>query len=242
MNSNKCSCSRMQNQIVVAHRGSSGLAPENTMLAYRVAFETGAHMIEIDVQETEDGKLVCIHDFDVDRTTNGSGAIAELSYRELRELDAGDDEKIPTLEEVLDYTRGKLKLNIELKVTDIERKVLGFVKDRKMIPDVVISSFLHGTLISTRNLDTEVSTAVLVTELRNDMISYVKELEANSLNPNHKTVTSDLVRNIHDSNLLLFPWTVNDSSRMKVLFSLGVDGIITDFPDIALKVLQETSF
>jgi len=231
----------MQNQIVVAHRGASGLAPENTMLAHRVAFETGAHMIEIDVQETEDGKLVCIHDFDVDRTTNGTGAIAELSYREIRELDAGDGEKIPTLEEVLDFTRGKLQLNIELKVTDIEEKVLDFVKERKMISDVMISSFLHATLVSTRNLHAKVSTAVLVTELRDDMISYVNELEANALNPDHKTITADLVNDAHSSNILVFPWTVNDSSRMQALFRLDVDGIITNFPDVALKVLQETS-
>ncbi len=231
----------MQNQIVVAHRGASGLAPENTMLAHQVAFETGAHMIEIDVQETEDGKLVCIHDFDVDRTTNGTGAIAELSYREIRELDAGDGEKIPSLDEVLDYARGRMKINIELKVTDIEKEVLALVMERRMIPDITISSFLHGTLIATRNLDTEVFTAVLVTKLRNDMISYVNELDANALNPDHKTVTLDLVNDAHTNNILVFPWTVNDSSRMQDLYSMGVDGIITNFPDIAIKVLQETS-
>ncbi|MHA1614410.1 MAG: glycerophosphodiester phosphodiesterase [Candidatus Thorarchaeota archaeon] len=231
----------MKNQLVVAHRGASGLAPENTLAAHRVAFRTGAHMIETDVQETEDGKLVCIHDFDVDRTTNGAGAIAELSYREIRELDAGDGERIPSLEEVLDYTRSKLKLNIELKVTDIEKKVLNLVKERKMIPEVTISSFLHGTLISTRNLDTEVSTAVLVTKLRDDMISYVNELEANALNPNHKTISPVLVNDAHSNKVLIFPWTVNDASRMKALYNMGVDGIITDFPDVAIKILQATS-
>jgi len=236
-----CGCSRMKNQLVVAHRGASGLAPENTMAAHRVAFRTGAHMIETDVQETEDGILVCIHDYDVNRTTNGTGTIAELSYCEIRELDAGDGEKIPSLEEVLDYTRGKLKLNIELKVSDIEKKVLDFVKERKMIPDVTISSFLHGTLVSTRDLDTEVTTAVLVTKLRDDMISYVNELEANALNPDHKTISQVLVDEAHSNNVLVFPWTVNNTSRMEVLYSMGVDGIITDFPDIAIKVLQETS-
>ncbi len=236
-----CGCFGMKNQLVIAHRGASGLAPENTMAAHRVAFRTGAHMIETDVQETEDGKLVCIHDFDVDRTTNGSGAIAELSYREIREFDAGDGENIPSLEEVLDYTRGKLKLNIELKVTDIEKKVLDLVKERKMIPDVTISSFLHGTLVSTRDLDTEVSTAVLVTKLRDDMISYVNELEANALNPDYKTISPVLVNDAHSNNVLIFPWTVNSASRMEVLYSMSVDGIITDFPDVAIKVLQETS-
>ncbi|TFH06840.1 MAG: glycerophosphodiester phosphodiesterase, partial [Candidatus Thorarchaeota archaeon] len=148
---------QMEKQLVVAHRGASGSAQENTLLAFQLAYEIGAHMIETDVQETVDGTLVCIHDYDVDRTTNGTGAIAELTYREIRDLDAGNGAKIPTLDEVLDYVRGKMKINIELKVTGVEKDVLSAVKERNMISEVTISSFLHGTLISTRNLDDRIS-------------------------------------------------------------------------------------
>lgn len=211
------------------------------MLAHQVAYDVGAHMVEIDVQETLDGKLVCIHDYEVDRTTNGTGSIAELSYHEILELDAGQGEKIPTLEEVLDYVRGKMKINIELKVTDIEKEVLTLVNQRKMISDVIISSFLHGTLISTRTLDTTISTAVLVSKLRDDMISYVMEHEANALNPDYEILTQDIVAEAHSNNIQIFPWTVNDVSQIEVLYGMGVDGIITDFPDVAVKVLQETS-
>ena len=231
----------MKKQIIIAHRGGAGLAPENTMLAHQVAYDVGAHMVEIDVQETLDGKLVCIHDYEVDRTTNGTGSIAELSYHEILELDAGQGEKIPTLEEVLDYVRGKMKINIELKVTDIEKEVLTLVNQRKMISDVIISSFLHGTLISTRTLDTTISTAVLVSKLRDDMISYVMEHEANALNPDYEILTQDIVAEAHSNNIQIFPWTVNDVSQIEVLYGMGVDGIITDFPDVAVKVLQETS-
>ncbi|MBE0525524.1 MAG: glycerophosphodiester phosphodiesterase [Candidatus Thorarchaeota archaeon] len=231
----------MKKQLVVAHRGGSGLAPENTMLAHRVAYDVGADMVEIDVQETLDGKLVCIHDYEVDRTTNGIGAIAELSLREILELDAGLGEKIPTLEEVLDYVRGKMKINIELKVTDIEKEVLTLVNERKMISDVTISSFLHGTLISTRRLDNSVSTAVLVSKLQDEMISYVMEHEANALNPDYKVLTQDVVAEAHSNNIQIFPWTVNEASQIRVLCGMGVDGIITDFPDVAVKVLQEIS-
>jgi len=228
----------MAKQLVVAHRGASAIAPENTLLAYKLAYELGADMIETDVQETKDGTLVCIHDYTVDRTTNGRGTIAELTYREIRDLDAGNSEKIPTLDEVLDYVQGKMKINIELKVTDIENKVLSAVKTRNMISDVIISSFLHGTLISMKNLDASVSTAVLVSKIRNDMISYVIEHEANALNPDFKNITPDIVAEAHRNNIQVFPWTVNDSGQMQALYEMSVDGIITNFPDVALLVLK----
>jgi glycerophosphoryl diester phosphodiesterase len=232
----------MINQIVVAHRGGAGLAPENTMLAHRSAYEVGSHMVETDVQETADGELVCIHDYDVDRTTNGIGAVSDLSFREIRDLDAGKGEKIPTLVEVLDYVQGKMKINIELKVTDIEKEVLSLVKKRNMVPNVTISSFLHGTLVSMRDINSRISTAVLVEKIRDDMIPYVTDLEANALNPNHRTITSDLVGEAHSNNIQVFPWTVNDSSQIHALYEIGVDGIITDFPNIALKILEEKKF
>ena len=229
----------MKKQLVVAHRGASGLAPENTMLAHHVAYEVGAHMVEIDVQETADGKLVCMHDYDVDRTTNGSGAVAELTYRELRELDAGKGQKIPSLEEVLDFIHGKMKINIELKVLEIENDVLSMVKARSMFPDVTISSFLHGTLVAIRNLDSSIYTAVLVEKHREDLITYVIEHDANALNPDYRLITSDIIEQAHRNNIQVFPWTVNDSSQMRDLFNMNVDGIITNFPDVAIKILEE---
>lgn len=232
----------MRKQLVVGHRGASGLAPENTIRAHRVAHEVGANMVEIDVQETLDGKIVCIHDYEVDRTTNGSGAIAELSYREIQELDAGSGEKIPTLDEVLDFVRGKMKLNIELKVTNIEKEVLAAVKKRDMVSDVMISSFLHGTLVATRTIDNIVSTAVLVTHMKDEIISYVIEHEANALNPLYHGITSEIISDAHSNNIQVFPWTVNDSTKMQDLYKMGVDGIITDFPNVAVKILNEMRY
>ena len=229
----------MKKQLVVAHRGASGLAPENTLLAHQLAYELGAHMIEIDVQEAKDGTLVCIHDYDVGRTTNGTGKIAELTYREIRNLDAGHGAKIPTLNEVLDYTRGKMKINIELKVTDIEKEVLSAVKARNMIPETTISSFLHGTLISMKSLDASVFTAVLVTKIHDGIISYVIDHDANALNPNFKNITTEIIAEAHQNNIQVFPWTVNDSAQMQILYEMGVDGIITDFPDVALEILNK---
>ena len=228
----------MKKQIVVGHRGASGLAPENTLLAHRAAYDVGAHMVEIDVQETSDGKLVCIHDYDVDRTTSGSGAVVELSYRELQELDAGNGARIPTLVEVLDFVHGKMKINIELKVIDIEKEVLSLVKERSMMSDVVVSSFLHGTLTATRNLNPNIYTAVLVETPRDDLIQYVLEHEANALNLDYELLTSNILEEAHRNKIEVFPWTVNDSSKMRELYKMGVDGIITDYPDVAVKILR----
>ena len=226
-------------QIVVGHRGASGSAPENTLLAHQLAYEVGAHMIETDVHATEDGILVCIHDYEVDHTTNGTGAIAELSFREIRNLDAGNGAKVPTLDEVLDFVRGKMKINIELKITDIEKEVLSAVRERDMVSDVMISSFLHGTLVSVRTLDDRISTAVLETKLRNEVVSYVIELEANALNPNYEYITPDIVTEAQSRGIQVFPWTVNDSTQMRTLYEMGVNGIITDFPEVALSILNK---
>jgi len=105
-----------------------------------------------------------------------------------------------------------------------------------MISDVIISSFLHGTLISMKNLDASVSTAVLVSKIRNEMIPYVIEHEANAINPDYKSVTPDIIAEAHRNNIQVFPWTVNDSGQMQALYEMSVDGIITNFPDVALNV------
>jgi glycerophosphoryl diester phosphodiesterase len=229
----------MTKQIVIGHRGASGMAPENTLLAFQLAYELGAHMIETDVQKTEDGVLVCLHDYEVDHTTNGTGAVAELTFREIRTLDAGKGAKIPTLDEVLDFVRGKMKINIELKITEIEKEVLSAVREREMVSDVIISSFYHGTLIATKTLDDRIFTAILETKLREEIISYVIELEANALNPNHEYITPDIIVQAHSRDIQVFPWTVNDSTQIQTLYEMGVDGVITDFPDIALGILKK---
>ena len=229
----------MKKQLVVAHRGGSELAPENTLPAFQLAYEIGTHMVETDVHETKDGKLVCIHDYDVDRTTNGTGAIADLTYREIRDLDAGNGAKIPTLAEVLDFVRGKMNFNIELKVTEIEKEVLAAVKQRDMISDVTISSFLHGTLISMKSLEASISTAVLTTKVPDQIISYVIEHEANALNPDYKNIRSEIIAEAHSNKIQVFPWTVNDSKNMQTLYEMGVDGIITDCPDVALEIVKK---
>ncbi|NHI89943.1 MAG: glycerophosphodiester phosphodiesterase [Candidatus Thorarchaeota archaeon] len=229
------------NQLVIAHKGASGYFPENTILSFKNAWNMGAHMIELDVHETLDGKLVCIHDSTVERTTNGTGAVHALDYRELAEFDAGNGESVPLLEDVLKFAFGRLQVNIELKVIGVEQEVINLVERHEMVPNILVSSFLHATLQTIYELNESIATAILVKEPIEDIISYALGFNVNAVNPHHRLITRELVEDLHSASLKVYPWTVNDSPRMKTLYSLGVDGVVTDYPDKAVDVLKAIS-
>lgn len=230
----------LASQIVIAHKGASAYAPENTLLSFRRAYELGAQMIELDVHETLDGQLVCIHDKTVDRTTDGSGEVRNFSYEELMKMDAGDGERIPLLEDVLTFASGKLQVNIELKVIGVEMEVLDLVEKTGMNDSIVISSFLHGALSTIKEISSNSATAILIKDKMNDLVQYAVDLEVNAINPDHKLVSTDLVKDAQMHTLRVYPWTVNDTVTMKRLFGIGVDGIITDYPDVALDILRSS--
>ncbi|MFX1606823.1 MAG: glycerophosphodiester phosphodiesterase [Promethearchaeota archaeon] len=227
------------NAIVIAHKGASGYSPENTLASYQQALELGAHMIELDLRETLDGELVCIHDSNVESTTNGSGEVHELTYKELQGLDAGEGTSIPLLDDVLEFASGRIKVNIDLKVLEVEMKLLDLLEDYKMIQETLISSFFHGTLDTLRNLDERIATAILFEVPMDDIIRYALDLGVNAINPSYNLVTNELMQKAHSAGLKVYPWTVNDVKTMKQLLALGVDGLITDFPDKALELMNE---
>ncbi len=208
------------------------------MLSFETAWKLKADMVELDVRATSDGQLVCIHDSDVSRITGTSGLIAEMTLKEVRRLDAGRGQKIPLLGEVLDYARGRLAVDIELKVTGIEESLLGLVREREMIGSVIFSSFLHSTLEHLRDLDKEAKTAVLYSEPMDDPVQYALNLESNAINPLFYILEPEHVRLAHESGLKTYPWTVNDAEMMTQLLSMNVDGLVTDCPDIAVQVFD----
>ena len=231
----------MQECLIIGHRGAAGLAPENTMLAYRTALHLGAPMIELDIHETLDGHLICIHDTTVDRTTNGSGMVSEMTLREIRALDAGLGERIPLLGEVLDLARGSMRVNIELKTLGVEKRLLDLVANRNMLDGILVSSFYHGSILSIKELSPRIPTGALISEPQDGLVSYVVDLGANAVNPLHSLVTHELVEEAHRESLEIYPWTVNDRPRMFELFRCDVDGIITDYPDAGLDALRKFS-
>jgi len=237
----------------IAHRGASGYTPENTLAAFRHAVKMRADYFEIDVQMTKDGKLVVIHDTTVDRTTNGSGKVGSLTFNEIRSLDAGSwfapefaGEKVPTFEEILDQFRGRTGILIELKspelYPDIEEKVAQAIKKRNLHRNphqrIIVQSFNHDSVKKSKLLLPKVPHGVLAgMNWRNVTDDQLQQFAtyADYFNPNQNLLTPALVDRIHTKNMKIWPYTARTQEQVDRLLALGVDGIITDFPDLLQK-------
>jgi len=198
----------------------------------------GADGIELDVRETADGQIVCIHDPDVKEVTGVEGLVNEMTYKEISALDAGKGQRIPLLSEVLDFAKQKIDVNIELKVPGLESRLLRIVRERDMMRHVWFSSFFHETLTTLINLSRSARTGVLVNEANEDLPSYAAGLGAYSINPLYLTLTPEIVDEARKHNLRVFPWTVNGEEVMEGFLKMHVDGIITDYPDICRRVVD----
>jgi glycerophosphoryl diester phosphodiesterase len=228
----------MRKPIVIGHRGAAAHAPENTLHSFETAVKLGADMIELDVQETKDGELICIHDYDVARTTNGAGLVSELTLAEIRDLDINSGHKIPLLSEVFDNMKNKISINIEIKVLDIETKLVNLIDQFGITKDVLVSSFFHDTLRILKNINSEIRTAILLNQPIEDTVNYALNLNADGINPLFYTLEPNMIELAHAENLVVYPWTVNLKESMVELLTMGVDGIITDYPDIARSVIE----
>jgi glycerophosphoryl diester phosphodiesterase len=228
-----------ERKLVIGHRGAAAHEPENTLLSFRKAIEMGADMVELDVHETVDGKLVCVHDYDLARLCDCKRLISDMTYDEVLEFDVGGGQHVPLLRDVLQLMKGKAGVNIEIKVPDIETGLAHLIAHYDMSSDIVVSSFIHETLVRFRKSDPHTRTGVLFNEPLDDATSYATELGAASLHPLFFTIDSEFVKQAHEADLLVYPWTVNDEEMMLELWNLGVDGIITDCPDVGVRTRME---
>ncbi len=220
-----------QRFIKIAHRGASAYEPENTLRSFRRAIEMKADMIEFDVRLSRDGHLVIVHDERVERTTNGDGLVKEKTLNELRRLDAGKGERVPTLEEVINFARGKTGFVIELKEPGTEEGVISLVKEDGIIGDVFIVSFHRDLIKSVKDLGPRIRTGLILYSSP-DPIRLAKECLADAVAPFHDFVVKDLVQEAHNSNLILITWTVDSREEAERLKDMGVDGIVTNKPDL----------
>lgn len=218
--------------LLVAHRGASFYEPENTLRAVRRAIELGADMVEVDVRLSKDGFVIVIHDETVDRTTNGTGYVKEKSLKELKSLDAGFGEKIPTLEEVIETVKGKIKLIVELKNQGFEDKVVGILKKKNFVEDVIVASFFHKAIRRVKELNNKIKTGVIFRCSPVNVTDLALKSKADILFPEYKYVTSETVKEIHRENLEVYVWTVDDPEKAKVFVEMNVDGIVTNKPDL----------
>ncbi|MEM3437355.1 MAG: glycerophosphodiester phosphodiesterase family protein [Nitrososphaerales archaeon] len=217
---------------IIAHRGASAYEPENTLRAIRRALELNAKMIEVDVRLSKDEQIVVIHDESVDRTTNGKGLVKNLMLEELKKLDAGKGERIPTLQEVIDVVKKKAILIIEIKVPNIENSIIKIIENEGIEKEVIVTSFNHHILKKIKNLNPIIKTGVIFKCYPIKSVDLALNANANSLFPEHTYLSKEMVEEAHSNNLKIYPWTVDNPNRANELIEMGVDGIVTNKPDL----------
>jgi glycerophosphoryl diester phosphodiesterase len=215
----------------IGHRGAAGHAPENTLAAIQKGIALGVNFVEIDVRRTADGVLVVLHDATVNRTTNGKGRVDRLSLQEVKQLNAGDGEHIPTLEEVLKVATGKTGLMLELKTRGTARQAAETVHQAGFRDSVIYASFLHDELQHVRTVDPDASLMALFGGLPRASVVRAIKYGSSCAGLRHDKATRGLVDSFHRSGLRVFVYTANAPSDIQRALSLGVDGVISNFPE-----------
>lgn len=241
---------------MIAHRGASRIAPENTLSAFRLAADMGADGIELDARLSADGAVVVLHDLTLDRTTNGTGNVSERSLTELKSLDAGAKfgaafaaERIPILDEVFEEVGRRLLINVELK--DYEKvfdrplveAVVRIVRHHGLERRVLLSSFVPFGLRMARRLAPEIPRALLLWAGEKEWMQFaVRRLTPfEAYHPHEPMTDRHTIAAEHARGRRVNVWTVNDADRMRELLLLGADGLITDAPDMARQAVQDVS-
>ncbi len=247
---------------VISHRGANQVAPQNTIEAFKKSIEIGCDGFETDIHLTKDGIPVVCHNFTIDETSNGVGAIKDMTLEELRQYDFGSYKgeefkgvKIPTLDEFLEVSASmgsKMKvLDIELKSehfgqagTELAEKTIDAVKNHGLFDKLLISSFDPALLVVCKKIDKNCKTGILYSpnqlislKIAPRPVSFAKEIGADALHPYYMLVTRLYVERAHRAGLQVNPWTVNKDTNAKHLINLGVDGIITDDPGMVNGLL-----
>ncbi|MCP5063387.1 MAG: glycerophosphodiester phosphodiesterase [Ignavibacteriae bacterium] len=232
---------------IVAHRGASGYAPENTLTSMKKAIEMNAEMSELDVQETADGEIILLHDGTLKRTTGVDGNIWETNYSDLKGMDVGSwfsdeykNEPIPTLKEVIDLVKGKMKLNIELKANKHEKMLaersLKIVTDNNFLDQVVFTSFKFAESDKIRELNPKAKVGYIFSKFPKDVDVFTADIDL--LSTYYKIVDAEFIKKAKANGKEVAVWTVNKPEDMKRMIEIGVDQIITNYPDVLRKILD----
>jgi glycerophosphoryl diester phosphodiesterase len=235
--------------MVMAHRGDSVHAPENTLPAFQAAIDYGADAAEMDVQMTKDGTIVVLHDSSIDRTSTGTGNIWDVTYHDIENLDNGSffdasfaDTRIPTLDQVIKLCKGKLFLNIEIKRTGhddgIEQKVIDIIKDNNFQEQCDITSMDYNTLVTVKSIDPSIET-VYTTNVALGNVEDMAAADAFSIEGTF--VTQSFVRQLRQNGKKFYVWTVNDEEQMQKMINLGANAIITNDPSACRELVASDS-
>ncbi|MBH0189342.1 MAG: glycerophosphoryl diester phosphodiesterase [Nitrospira sp.] len=221
----------MHRVLRIGHRGAAGHAPENTLAAIQKGIELGVDFVEIDLRRTADNVLVVLHDASVNRTTNGRGRIDRLSLNEVKKLDAGNGERIPTFAEVLTAVSSRCGLMLEIKVKGIARQVVEMVQALRFRGPAIYASFLHDELREVRAADRKAPLMVLFSRLPRVPVSFATKYKATHVGLRHDTATGRLINAFHHAGLFVCVYTANHPGDIQHALSVGVDGVISNVPD-----------
>ena len=234
----------------IAHRGASAQAPENTLSAIRAAIAMGADMVELDLQMSRDGQIVVFHDADLSRTAGVRGRVGEKNLQELKCLDVGgwfhrsfEGERVPTLEEVLSESRGKVRLDLELKERSdaprvFEEKLIDVLNREGMVEEVLISSFHWEMLRHVREIHPRIEIGLLCRNRDGVFAEAAASAASTAIYP-RRLARKETIRETHEKGLRCYVYTVNDPDEMLRCVNDGVDGICTDFPDRLNTLLRD---
>lgn len=226
--------------LITAHRGNSDKAPENTISALNLAILAGANYAEVDVQQLQDGSLILCHDPNLQRLAGINKNIWEFNYQQLQQFCVGSwfssnfaGEKIPLLTTAIDTVKGKLKLNLELKLNghevNLPHKVVETIREKNFEKDCVITSFDYPTLLIVRQLAPEIKIGKIIARPEEN----ISELDVDFYSVSAQVATIDFINFAHTNNKEVHVWTINELEQIKHFISLGVDNIITDKPELA---------
>ena len=224
--------------MIMGHRGAAALEPENTLLSIARAMEIGVDAVEIDVRLSKDKEIVVIHDSTVDRTTNGTGPVSSYALKEIKNLDAGKGEKIPTLDEVVDFIGNKVKLVIELKEEGTERKVVELIKRKKNLDDnVYVISFWHRLVKMVKEMDSRIKTGVLLVGCPVDAC-IATQASSDALVMKYTFVNRKFVEIAHKEGLKVLIWNIDDRDLLKPYADMCVDGIGSNDPRVLVEYFR----
>lgn len=237
--------------LVFGHRGASAYAPMNTLEAFQLAVELGADGVELDVHRSADGRLVIVHDFTVDGSTDGTGTVTDMTLDQLKALDAGSwkdakfkGAKIPTLDEVFEAVGQKIFINVEIKSMSIETDgiealVAELIERYNMADRVVVSSFNPLAIQRFKACAPHVAIGYLTADdVPAEITAYAEGMSYEAYHPYEKSITPELVQEKNAQGVIVNTWTVNDPVRAVELAKMGVSVIITDKPDLIKQAID----
>jgi glycerophosphoryl diester phosphodiesterase len=226
---------------IMGHRGAPVAEPENTRRSFARALEMGVAAVELDVQLTQDGRLAVIHDETLDRTTNGKGPVQHCTLAELQQLDAGQGEPVPVLEEIFELVRDKAHLVVEMKQPESGPTLLRFFREHDAFDQAMVISFWHPALKALKAEEPRLATGVLMVGCPADPVGLARAAAADALILQYAYVTGELVAAAHGAGLRVFVWNIDDPETLQPYLAMNLDGIGSNRPDVLIEYLKAVS-